>query len=98
MIGRSCSASPSPWPNCSPNAAISSGKPNSGACGQTEQTLFVVTPGLIRGIEALARLLVGIVLRGRGAAHIEGPVIAGTVAHETLQDVEEGLVARADQA
>ena len=33
MIGRSCSASPSPWPNCSPKADISSGNPNSGAFG-----------------------------------------------------------------
>ena len=50
MIGRSCSASPRPWPNCRPKAAISSGKPNSSAFGQTAATLSVDTPGLISSI------------------------------------------------
>jgi hypothetical protein len=50
---------------------------------------------LIRSIavEPFAAFLVGVVLRRRGAADIEGAVIAGAVAHERLQDVEEGLVA-----
>ena len=34
MIGRSCSASPRPWPNCRPNAVFSSGSPISCAVGQ----------------------------------------------------------------
>ena len=37
-------------------------------------------------------------LRRRGAADVEGAVVAGAVAHEALQDVEEGLVARAHHA
>ncbi len=60
-----------------------------------------MTPGLISSIalvEPFARLLVGVVLHRRGAADIEGAVVAGAVAHERLQDVEERLVARADHA
>ena len=34
----------------------------------------------------------------RRAPDVEGPVVAGAVAHERLDDVEERLVARADQA
>ena len=35
MMGRSCSATPSPWPNCNANASISLSKPNSWAFGHT---------------------------------------------------------------
>ena len=44
--------SPTPWPNCSANAASSSGKPNSCASGQTSTTSPVVTPGRMRSIAA----------------------------------------------
>src|SRR6187401_335641 len=88
MIGRSCRFSPRPWANCRPNADISSGKPNSFAFGNTSQ----ICAGLDAGdsiIEPLACLLVCVVLRGRRAYNIEGPVVAGAIAHEALQDVEE---------
>ena len=51
-----------------------------------------------RVVEPFARLLVGVVLRRRRASDIEGAVVAGAVAHERLQDVEEHLVAGADHA
>ena len=101
MIGRSCSARPRPWPNCRPKAAISSGKPNSCAFGHTLQTLSVLDARLDqrdRVVEPFARLLVGVVLHRRGAADIEGAVVAGAVAHERLQDVEERLIARPHHA
>ena len=44
--------SPTPWPNCSANAASSSGKPNSCAFGQIATTSAVVAPGLISSIAA----------------------------------------------
>src|SRR5262249_42073492 len=97
MIGRSCSARPRPWPNCSPKAAISSGKPKSCAFGHTLQTLSVLTPGLISAMALsthFARFLVGVVLGRRSAADIEGPVVAGPVADEGMQNVEERLIAR----
>ena len=100
MIGRSCSARPSPWPNWSPKASISFGNPNSSAVRPDAGELSVVTPGLTRAIAASIHsraLLVGVALRARGAADVERPVIAGAVAVERLDDVEEGLVARADQ-
>src|SRR5207342_2656518 len=46
-----------------------------------------------RFVEPLAALLVRIDLRTRHAAHIERPVIARPVAHERVDDVEEGLIA-----
>ena len=51
-----------------------------------------------RAVEPLARLLVGVVLRRRGAADVEGAVVAGAVAHKGLQNVEERLVAGANHA
>src|SRR5262245_62308980 len=48
-------------------------------------------------IEPLTRLLVSVVLRGRSAPDIEGAVVAGAIAHEALQNVEEGLIAGPDQ-
>src|SRR5262249_54328323 len=53
---------------------------------------------LDRPIGPLTSLLVGVVLPRRGAAGVEGRVIAGAIADEALQDVEERLVARADHA
>ena len=49
-------------------------------------------------VEPLARHLVSVMLRRRRPHHVEGAVVAGAVAHERLQDVEEGLVAGADHA
>ena len=42
--------------------------------------------------------LVGVALHRRRAPDVEGAVIAGAIAHEGLQDVEERLVARPDHA
>src|SRR6187549_2276963 len=49
-------------------------------------------------VEPLASFFVRVVLRGRRAHNIEGPVVAGAIAHEALQNVEESLVARTDHA
>src|SRR3989454_3811084 len=51
-----------------------------------------------RLVHPLARLLVGADLRRGRAADAEGAVVAGPVADERLDDVEEGLVARADES
>jgi hypothetical protein len=53
---------------------------------------------LDRGVDPFARLLVGIALGIVGLAHDERPVVASLVANERLDDVEERLVARADQS
>ncbi len=100
MIGRSCRQRPRPWPNWRPKAARSSGKPKSGAAGQTPQTVSVPTPGLISSIARSSQSRqtpVGVVLGWRRAADVEGPVVAGAIAVERLQDVEERLIARPDQ-
>jgi hypothetical protein len=52
MIGFSQIDSPTPWPNCSANAASSLGNPKSWAFGQTDTTSSVVTPGRILAIAA----------------------------------------------
>ena len=52
MIGRSCRLAPTPWPNWSPNASISSAKPNSSAFGHTAAIWSVETPGLTRSSAA----------------------------------------------
>src|SRR4051812_14368044 len=49
-------------------------------------------------VEPLAALLVGVQLRLRDAADVEGAVVAGAVAHEGVDDVEEGLVAGSQEA
>src|SRR5215470_5181703 len=49
-----------------------------------------------RLVHPLARLLVGGDLRFRRASHAEGAVVAGPVADEGHDDVEERLIARAD--
>ena len=46
----------------------------------------------------MARLDVGVALGIRGAPDINGAVVAGAVAHKGLDDVEEGLIAGAEQA
>jgi hypothetical protein len=51
-IGFSQIDRPTPWPNCSANAASSSGKPNSSARGQISTTSAVVAPGRMRAIAA----------------------------------------------
>ncbi len=51
-----------------------------------------------RQIKPLAAALVGVVLGRRRPSDIEGAVVAGAVADEGVEDVEEGLVARADEA
>ena len=52
MIGRSCRLAPTPWPNCRPNASISSTNPNSSAFGQTAAIVSVLCPGFTRSIAA----------------------------------------------
>src|SRR5262245_1275805 len=49
-------------------------------------------------VEPVARLLVGVVLYRRGAADVEGAIVAGPVTHERLQDVKKGLVTGAQHA
>src|SRR5215475_2945701 len=49
-------------------------------------------------VEPFARSPVGVVLDRRRAAHVEGAVIAGAIAHERLQDIEKGLIARPQHA
>ena len=49
-----------------------------------------------RLVEPFAAQLVGVALRIGGAADVEGAVVAGAIAHVGLQDVEERLVARAN--
>src|SRR6202048_483995 len=51
-----------------------------------------------RLVQPFARLLVGVVLDGSSAAHIEGAVVARAVPHEGLQDIEERLVPRSQHA
>ena len=53
MIGRSCRLTPTPWPNCNPNAATSSVKPNSVASGHTAATSSVPAPGRTAAITAI---------------------------------------------
>ena len=50
-----------------------------------------------RLVDPFARLLIGVLLRWRGAADIEGAVIAGAIAVIALDDIEESLIAGADQ-
>ena len=90
-----------PWPNCSPKHVSSSGKPSSSAVGQTS----AISVGgharpdeLDRGVEPLPALLVRVELRLRDATDVERAVVARPVAHERVDDVEERLVARAQQA
>jgi hypothetical protein len=52
---------------------------------------------LDRGVDPFARLHIGVVLRRRRAADVEGPVVAGAVALVGLEDVEERLIAGAEQ-
>src|SRR5690606_35820152 len=49
-IGFSQMDSPTPWPYCSANAAVSSAKPNSSARGQTVTMSAVVAPGFTSAI------------------------------------------------
>ena len=68
--------------------------------GQREGDLVARHPGLeqLDGlVHPFARLAVGGALRIGGAPDVEGAVVAGAIAHERLDDVEERLVARADQ-
>src|SRR5213593_1242252 len=51
-----------------------------------------------RPVHPFARLAVRRTLRGRGASNVEGAVVTGAIAHEGLNDVEECLIAGADQA
>ena len=53
---------------------------------------------LDRRVQPLAALLVCVELGLAGTTHAERPVVAGPVAHERVDDVEEGLVPRAQQA
>ena len=47
------------------------------------------------GVDPLAGLHIGVILHRRGAADVEGAVVAGAIALIALQDVEERLVAGA---
>src|SRR5207237_4767742 len=49
-------------------------------------------------IDPVSRPFVGIFLRHRRLADAEGAVVAGTIADEAVHDVEEGLIARPDDA
>ena len=49
-------------------------------------------------VDPISRPFVGILLRHRGLADAEGAVVAGTIADEAVHDVEEGLIARPDDA
>ena len=99
MIGRSWRNRPTLWPNWSPKHSISFANPNSSAFGQTPATWSVPTPGRISSIEASihsrARLYASRWASVARADH-ERPVVAGLVADEGVDDVEEGLVAGAD--
>ena len=99
MIGRSWRNRPTLWPNWSPKHSISLSKPNSSAFGQTLATWSVVDARphqLDRRVDPLARLLVGVALGVVRLADDERPVVAGLVADERLDDVEERLVAGPD--
>ena len=100
MIGRSCRKRPTPWPNWSPKHSISESNPNSSAFGQTDATWSVVTPGFISSIDlsihSRARLYASR-CASEALADDERAVVAGLVADEGLDDVEEGLVAGADE-
>src|SRR3954467_6787486 len=50
-----------------------------------------------RLVEPFATLLVGVDLRLRDAADVERAVVAGSIAHERVDDVEERLISRAEQ-
>ena len=100
MIGRSCSPTPTPWPNCRPKASISSTNPNSSARGHTFAIWSVVAPGRTRSIAASIHSrdrLKASRCAWRRPAHHERAVVAGPVAVEDVDDVEVGLVARPDQ-
>ena len=49
-------------------------------------------------VHPFTRVAVRAYLRRRRAADVEGAVVAGAIAHERLDDVEEGLVSGADQS
>ncbi len=91
---------PDAVPELEAEASISLSNPNSSAFGQTLATWSVVTPGRISSIERvdpLACPLVGVALRIARRADDERPVVAGLVADERLDDVEERLVAGPDE-
>src|SRR5512146_2469 len=69
--------------------------------GQSLGDLVAAGSGLDQGHRAVhpfARLGVGVALRRGGASDVEGAVVAGPVTGVGLDDVEEGLVAGADDA
>ena len=99
MIGRSWRNSPTLWPNWSPKHSISLAKPNSSAFGQTFGDLVGADARphqLDRRVDPLAGLLVRVALGVGRLADDERPVVAGLVADEGLDDVEERLVAGPD--
>ncbi len=99
--GRSCKPSPKPWQKFRPNASISLAKPISSAVGSACATSSLPMPGfkqLDRAVHPLARLAVRRALRRRRATDRERAVVARAVADERMDDVEERLVAGADQA
>src|ERR1700748_2342532 len=92
MIGRSCRPRPRPCANCRPKAASSLSNPKSCARGSVSAPTSDDTPGLTRAerpAHPLARLLVGVDLGGRRRPDPERPVVAGPVAVEGVDDVEE---------
>ncbi len=91
---------PTPWPYWRAKAASSSGKPNSWAVGQTLDDVGGRGTGphqRDRPVHVLAGPLVRVVLRRARRADRERAVVAGPVAVEAVQDVEEGGVARPDE-
>ena len=101
MIGRSWSARPSPWPNCKPKAAQLVGKAEILRFRPDRRHLVGRHARLDqrdRGVQPFAALDVRVALRRRGAADVEGAVVAGAIALVALQDVEERLIAGAEKA
>ena len=83
-----------------PEARLLVGKPSSSAVGQTAAIWSVVTPGRTSSIASSSHsrhCLYASSWAWRRAADAERAVVARPVAHERVDDVEERLVARAQQ-
>ena len=99
MIGRSWRNSPTLWPNWRPKHSISLDEPE--LLGLRPDLRDLVRADarphqLDRGVDPFAGLLVRVALGVGRPADGERPVVAGLVADEGLDDVEERLVAGPD--
>ena len=100
MIGRSWRNSPTLWPNWSPKHSISLSNPNSSAFGQTAGDL-VGRHARAHQLDRRRRSTRAPACTRRAGRRVrpadhERPVVAGLVADERVDDVEEGLVAGPD--